>query len=83
MIKTYKVCVLGAGAFGTALSFTAAHNKYIKQVCIYARSQEVVDSINQHHLNPKFLSTYKLPDNVGATTTIQDALKGIAYKYSS
>lgn len=76
MIKTYKVCILGAGAFGTALAFTAAHNKYIKNVYIYARSQEVVDSINKDKVNPKFLSQYKLPDNIIATSNVEEAVKG-------
>lgn len=48
---TVKICVLGAGAFGTAMATAAARNGH--EVVIYARDQAVVDSINNDHINPK------------------------------
>ena len=37
MSKQYKACVLGAGAFGTAMANTASLNSYMSRVSIYAR----------------------------------------------
>eukprot|EP00466_Bigelowiella_natans_P003029 jgi/Bigna1/70747/fgenesh1_pg.13_\ len=40
-----KVAVLGAGSYGTAMAYVATHNGH--SVCVYARDQKVVDSINK------------------------------------
>ena len=73
-LKSYKVCVLGAGAFGTALAHSAAHNPYIKQVVIYARNPEVCQFINTKKSNPKFLTEFELPSNISATPDLASAL---------
>jgi len=48
---TVKICVLGAGAFGTAMATVAARNNH--EGVIYARDHAVVDSLNNDHINPK------------------------------
>lgn len=67
-----KVGVIGAGAFGTALAITAARGGH--SVKILARSINVVESINQHHRNPKYLTEIELPENLTATNVIADVV---------
>ncbi len=46
--KYKKVAVIGAGSFGTTIATLLAHNT---DVMMYSRQQEVVDRINQQHVN--------------------------------
>mmetsp|Transcript_89940 Transcript_89940/g.257226 ORF Transcript_89940/g.257226 Transcript_89940/m.257226 type:complete len:372 (+) Transcript_89940:115-1230(+) len=72
---TVKICVLGAGAFGTAMATVAARNNH--EVVIYARDQAVVDSINNDHINPKYkMETFTLPSNITSTTNVAEAVAG-------
>lgn len=59
-----KVAVIGGGSFGTALGALAASNGM--QVDIFAREPEVVDSINNTHINSVFLPSVALPENIAA-----------------
>lgn len=70
MANKYKVCVLGSGAFGTAMAHSAINNPYIGRVQIYARNQTIVESINREHKNPKFLSNFTLHPDITATTDL-------------
>lgn len=74
MPNKYKVCVLGSGAFGTAMAHCAINNPYISSVQIYARNPTVVESINREHKNPKFLSNFTLHKDISATTDLEEAL---------
>ncbi len=67
-----KILVLGAGNFGTCLAQHLAEKGY--HVIIWSRSQEVVDSINQAHKNPKYLSTINLSPRLQATKIIDAAI---------
>jgi glycerol-3-phosphate dehydrogenase len=69
-----NVTVVGAGAFGTAIAEVAARNG--NKVKLLARKQEVVDSINNNHTNPHYLSEFKLSDNVSACLSVDEALDG-------
>lgn len=60
MSNKFKVCVLGSGAFGTAMAHCAKSNFHIKEVMIYSRNPEVAESINSNHRNPKFFSEFEL-----------------------
>lgn len=62
--------VIGAGAWGTALAAVAADAAH--DVTLWAREQEVVDSINSAHTNAPFLPQAVLPTSVRATTSLQD-----------
>ncbi|CAD8170464.1 unnamed protein product [Paramecium pentaurelia] len=82
MANKYKVCVLGSGAFGTAMAHCAINNPYIGRVQIYARNQTIVESINREHKNPKFLSNFALHPDITATTDLQQALHQANYVLS-
>jgi len=65
------VGVLGAGSFGTCLALHCArkHN-----VTIWARDPEIVEAINRDHRNPRYLTDARLPDNIRATSELEEAL---------
>jgi len=68
-----RVAVIGAGSWGTALAMIAARNRH--EVRLWAREHEVASGINQYHRNPYYLSDFDLPENIFATTSIEDALE--------
>ena len=68
--KDGKILVLGAGNFGTCLANHLATEGW--NVEIWARSQAIVDSINNDHKNPKYLSTIKLAPTLRAINTIEE-----------
>jgi glycerol-3-phosphate dehydrogenase (NAD(P)+) len=67
-----RCAVVGAGAWGTALSDLLARNKH--EVRLWAYEPDVVDSINRSHENVRFLRGHPLTESVralgdlGATT---------------
>ncbi len=64
-----SVGVVGAGAWGTAVAQALARGG--NKVEIWAREQEVVDSINQNHENSRYLPKFQLSENLTASTDIQ------------
>ena len=48
-----KIAVIGAGSWGTALAQTLAVGG--NEVCMWARKEEVAQSITQTHRNPRYL----------------------------
>jgi glycerol-3-phosphate dehydrogenase len=69
-----NITVIGAGAFGTALAQTAARNG--NKVTMYARNQEVVDKVNNEHINPHYLSEFELSSLISATSSVEEAIRG-------
>ncbi len=67
-----RVAVVGAGSWGTALALVAARNRH--DVRVWAREPEVALSIEREHKNPFYLSDFTLPENIGATTSLEEAL---------
>lgn len=64
-----NVGVIGAGAWGTGLSQALARGGH--HVEIWAREQDVVDSINNEHENKRYLPGYPLSDKLTASTDIE------------
>jgi len=69
-----KVSVLGAGSWGTALAHLMGSQGH--DVTIWAMEPEVVQGINEEHRNPVFLKEAHLPETVGATESITEAVAG-------
>ena len=71
-----KIGVVGAGAWGTALAQSLANSG--RDVTMWAREQEVIDSINNSHENSLYLKDVPLNNTIKAVNT-QDDLKECDY----
>jgi len=60
----YEIAVIGGGSWGTALSHLLGSNGH--DVTMYVLEEEVIKGINEEHVNPLYLSDFKLPENVKA-----------------
>lgn len=68
----YKITVIGAGSWGTALARIVSDNSY--DVMIYDINEETVQEINQYHTNVKKLPNGTLNEKVIATNDLNHAL---------
>ena len=64
------VAVIGAGSWGTALAFLAAQKA--SRVTLWGRDEKTVAEINRQHTNQRFLRDIHLPDNINATTALEE-----------
>jgi len=69
-----KVCVIGAGAWGSALACVAARARH--ETIIWGRSEATVDEINTSNTNTHYLDALKLEQSIIATTDISKAVSG-------
>ena len=69
-----RICVLGAGSFGTALSKLLAENGH--DVRVWSIEPDVVEGINRDHRNPTYLKQVQLPTGLTATGEIAEAVEG-------
>jgi glycerol-3-phosphate dehydrogenase (NAD(P)+) len=68
------IAIIGAGAWGTALSIVAGR-KGIHEVRLWALEREVRDSIRDRRVNDLFLAGQTVPDGVTATNDLEEALR--------
>ncbi len=69
-----RMCMLGDGAWGTAVAQLLATNGH--SVVIWSRDQEVADSINHRQMNDRYLPGIQLDKRITATTDSAQAIKG-------
>lgn len=69
-----KATVIVGGSWGTALAFVLAENQY--DVFIWTRNEKQALEINEQHTNHKYLPNHILPNNLKATTSMEEALAG-------
>lgn len=67
-----NVAVIGAGSWGTALSYLLASKGH--RVTLWAYEPEVAKSINGEHRNPLYLTDVRLLDNIIATNVLEQAV---------
>ena len=67
-----KVCVLGAGSWGSALALVLAKNGY--DVSLWTRDKEQADSINKTKENTNYLPDVLFPNNMTVTTSLEEAV---------
>ncbi len=67
-----RASVLGAGSFATCLAMLLAKRDY--HVRLWARDPKLAEAINRHHRNPRYLTEFRLPDEVRATSDLKEAL---------
>lgn len=68
-----KVCVLGAGSWGSALALVLAKKGY--EVMMWTLNKEQADKINRTKENIDYLPGILLPNNITVTTNIEEAVK--------
>ncbi len=68
-----KACVLGSGAWGSALAVVLVDTGY--EVVMWNRSREAVRSINETHTSPRLFGA-RLPLTIRATDDHREALAG-------
>jgi len=69
-----KIAIIGAGAWGTGLAIILGRNGS-HQIQLWAREEEVRDSIATDRTNKLFLPQQVIPPSVTATTSLRDALQ--------
>lgn len=74
MAKFKKVAVVGAGAWGSALSIILSKN--VENVTVWAREKEVADSVKDIRENTMFLPNIKIPENIMFSNDPSEVLKG-------
>ena len=67
-----RVAVIGAGAWGTALADLLARAG--RDVVLWAREEDVVASVNERHVNERFLAGFPLAPSLRATSDMREAV---------
>jgi glycerol-3-phosphate dehydrogenase (NAD(P)+) len=67
-----RVAVVGAGSWGTAFSVIPADNGH--PTVLWARRQDLADTITREHVNPDYLEGVRLPDALHATHDMEEAV---------
>jgi glycerol-3-phosphate dehydrogenase (NAD(P)+) len=70
-----EIAIIGAGAWGTALSIVLGR-KQRHHVRLWAYEQEVRESIQSHRANSLFLPEHRVPDCVSVSANLADVLQG-------
>ena len=67
-----KVSVIGAGSWGTAIAFVLAENGH--DCLLWARRATQSAEINNEHKNSAYLPNISLPNNLKATSNLEEAV---------
>jgi glycerol-3-phosphate dehydrogenase (NAD(P)+) len=67
-----RVCVLGAGSWGTSVATLASRNT---PTVLWARRAETADEINRARSNERYLPGAKLPRALRATASLEEAVR--------
>jgi glycerol-3-phosphate dehydrogenase (NAD(P)+) len=68
-----NVGVVGAGSWGTTVAALAAVNT---PTVLWARRPELAEQINREHVNGDYLPTFTLPEQLRATSSLEEAVVG-------
>jgi len=69
-----KICILGAGSWGTAQAILLSKNYY--NIIIWGRPEDDISDIQNTRENKRFLPGVKIPDNIQVTTDMAKAVEG-------
>lgn len=69
-----KIAIIGAGGWGTALAIVLATAKESRQIALWARENDVLESLQTAHENSAFLPGFRVPSNVAVTGELDHAL---------
>src|SRR5579862_1577281 len=68
-----QVSVLGAGSWGTTVAALCARGH---PTMLWSRAAEVAEGINRDHANPTYVREFRLPEELRATTDLDEAVSG-------
>lgn len=68
-----RMAVVGAGSWGTTVASLAAENT---PTVLWARRQDVADTINRDHRNPAYLGDRDLSASLRASVSLEDTVAG-------
>ena len=68
-----RVAVIGAGSWGTAVAALVATNA---AATLWARRPDLAQEIASDHVNGSYLPGIQLPDRLGATSSLEEAVTG-------
>ena len=71
-----KIAIIGAGGWGTALAIVLARERKSHQISLWARENDVFESLQNARENPAFLPGFKVPEQVEVTCELANALDG-------
>jgi glycerol-3-phosphate dehydrogenase (NAD(P)+) len=74
-----KIAVMGAGSWGTTFAKVLADAQ--NEVILWARREDVVEDINDHHRNGDYLPGIDLPESLTATIDPEAAMAGVEQVY--
>jgi glycerol-3-phosphate dehydrogenase (NAD(P)+) len=66
-----RIAVLGAGSWGTTMATLASQKN---PTVLWARNAATVNEINTHHTNTRYLPDAKLPEDLVATHSLEEAV---------
>jgi glycerol-3-phosphate dehydrogenase (NAD(P)+) len=66
-----QVTVLGAGSWGTTVASLCARGH---PTVLWARTAEVAEGVNRDHVNPAYVSEFRLPPELRATSDLDEAV---------
>ena len=66
-----RVAVIGAGSWGTAVAALVATNA---AATLWARRPDLAQEIASDHVNGSYLPGIQLPDRLGATSSLEEAV---------
>jgi len=67
-----RVAVIGAGSWGTTVATLTARNTH---TTLWARRRQLADEVNGRHTNETYLPDQKLPQNLFATGSLDEAVR--------
>ncbi|HVB36474.1 MAG TPA: NAD(P)H-dependent glycerol-3-phosphate dehydrogenase [Candidatus Acidoferrales bacterium] len=76
MPDTKKIAIIGAGGWGTALAIVFARSRAPHRIALWAREQDVLDSLCKDRTNPAFLPGFTVSAEVEVTGELREAVDG-------
>src|SRR5258707_134895 len=71
-----KIAILGAGGWGTALAIVLSRSRVPHEVALWARNDDLAESIRCERENKLYLAGPKLPESVHVSAALDRTLSG-------
>jgi len=71
-----KICILGAGSWGTALALALHRSRKPHKICLWARRADFAENLSRTRVNSDYLPGFELPGQVEVTGNLDEAVEG-------